>query len=348
MTAAVDAGPISHMLSQAGPIVQSALGILAIVIEVLCGWKLYRARAAILSPSARAFRERERLNARLLHLGRALEATKAEPDIRRQYRVIGMRQQLVWATRAEHRAHATHLRRAAKGAVITLLVLALLFLLTSRLSAAPLPGQNKLVLLDLSKSVSLESFRANVDGIAELIAKLQSGDHFVAVPIRDKFGAAILLDETMPNKPGYMRLQEQTAREAIRAKWMNASKTIKPTYGRTDLLGALTAISYLGNVSVAGAHIYIFSDLQQSTPELDLEHVPYIPVAQTIARLKRTESIPRLDRAEIYSLGVDPVGKSAKYYATLREFWFAFFRESGAEVRVFSIDSHIPDLNLIP
>src|SRR5665213_2042729 len=110
MAALVDAGPISHALSQAGPIVQTALGILGLVIEILCGWKLYRARTALLSPSARAYRERERLNAELAHLGRALEATNAAPDIRRHFRVIGMRQQLAWATGAEQRARATHLK----------------------------------------------------------------------------------------------------------------------------------------------------------------------------------------------------------------------------------------------
>jgi hypothetical protein len=344
MAAMVDAGPVSHMLSQAGPIIQSALGILAIVIEILCGWKLYRARAALLFPTARAFREREQLNARLLQLGRALEATKTAPEIRRHYRVIGMRQQLAWAAGAEQRAHATHLKRALKGAVIALVILVVLFLLATHLSAAPPPGQSKLVLMDLSKSVSAESFQANVDGVAELIARFKTGDHLVVFPITDRFGAPILLNETMPNEPGYMRLQERSAREAISAKWMNVSKTLKPTFGRTDVLGALIAISYLGNVSVADSSIYVFSDLQQSTREADLEHLEYIPVTRTIAQLKRTKTIPRLDRAAIYCLGVDPVGKSAKYYATLREFWFAFFRESGAELKVFSIDHHVPEL----
>src|SRR5207253_2128331 len=92
MAAVADAGPVSHILREAGPMVQAALGVLAIVIEILCGWKLYTARSALLSPTARAFRECERLNARLSILARALEATKAAPDIRRHFRVIGMRQ----------------------------------------------------------------------------------------------------------------------------------------------------------------------------------------------------------------------------------------------------------------
>jgi len=345
MAVLLDAGPVSHMLSQAGPIVQSALGILAIVIEVLCGWKLYRSRAALLSPTAQAFREREHLNARLLHLGRALEATKAEPDIRRHYRVIGARQCLAWAIGAEQRSHATHLKRAVKGAVIALAILALLFVLASRLSASQNPSQNKIVLIDLSKSVPDEGFRANVGGITDLIAGLQSRDHIIVIPITDKFGAAILLDEKMPDVEGYMQLQGHVAREAIAAKWMNVSKTLKTTYSQTDVLGALSALQYLGDASVAGSRIFIFSDTQQCTSELDLEHAPYIAVEQTITQLKRTNAIPRLDHAEIYSLGVDPVGKSARYYATLRQFWFEYFRQAGAELKTFSIDRKIPNLS---
>jgi hypothetical protein len=341
MAAVVDAGPISHLLSQAGPIVQSALGVLALVIEVLSGWKLFRARAALLSPSARAFRERERLNTELSRLGRALEAAKAAPEIRRHFRTIGARQQLAWAAGAEQRAHATHLKRAAKGALIALVILALLFLV-SRLSAAPIPGRDEVVLLDLSKSVSPESLRASVNGVAELIAKLHGGDHLRVIPITDKFGSAILMDETMPDEPGYMGLQREAAREAIAVKWTEVAKTIKPTYDRTDVLGALTAITYLGNFKASGAQILIFSDLQQSTRDLDFEHAESIPVAQAIDRLKRTNAIPCIKGATIYALGVDPVGKSAKYYGTLREFWFTLFRESGAEVKAFSIDRHIP------
>ena len=259
MVAVADAGPVSHLLSQAGPIVQGALGVLALVIEVLSGWKLFRARAALLSPTARAFRERERLNAQLSQLGRALEAVRAGPEIRRHYRVIGARQQLAWAVGAEQRHHAAHLKRAVKGALIALVILALLFLI-GRLSAAPTPpGRDEIVLLDLSRSVTAESFRANVNGVTDLVAKLHGGDRLRVLPITDRFGSAIFLGETMPNEPGYMGLQQQSARETIAAKWREVARSIKPTYNRTDVLDALAAITYLGNFrGIRCAHFYFF------------------------------------------------------------------------------------------
>ena len=48
------AWPASEALAKGGSIVRYALGILAVVGEVICGWKLFRARTALLSPTARS------------------------------------------------------------------------------------------------------------------------------------------------------------------------------------------------------------------------------------------------------------------------------------------------------
>ena len=80
----------------------------------------------------------------------------------------------------------------------------------------------------------------------------------------------------------------------------------------------------------------------------DFEHLDTIPTDQIIGRLKKAKVIPSLKGAIIFALGVDPAGKSAATFTSLRDFWFKFFRESGAEVRVFSIDRRVPDLNHVP
>ena len=123
IAAAADTGPVSHLLAGAGPIVQTSLGLLAIVIEILCAWKMHTARMRLLSPATRGYRERERLNAHLAYLGRALEHIKAAPEINKHYRIIGVRQQLfIWSKGAEQRARATHLKRAV-GRSIALIIL---------------------------------------------------------------------------------------------------------------------------------------------------------------------------------------------------------------------------------
>jgi hypothetical protein len=342
MTAVADSGPVSHMLSQAGPILQYALGILAMVVEVLCGWKFFRARQQLLSPGARAFRERELLNVYLAHLGRSLEATKAAPEVNRRYRTIGARQQIAWSRSAEQRAHATHLSRAVKGALIALAVIAAFLFFASRMFGATIVRRNDVALLDLSKSVTPQSFRANADGIAALIGTLQCGDRLLVIPITDGFTDSILLDESMPIEAGYLGLQQQSARETVAAKWRDISLKIRPTYGKTDVISALTSLSYR-NVTLSNARIYIFSDLEQCTRTLDLQHVETIAVELTLARLRRTNSIPDLRGAEILALGVDPIGKSTQYYATLRSFWLQFFKAAGAELKAFTIDRSIPE-----
>jgi hypothetical protein len=343
MSTLADTGPVSHMLHVAGPLVQHAIGILVIVTEILCGWKLYRARVALLAPTTRAFSERERLNGELLNLGRELEVTRSIPEIHKYHRTVGARQQIAWSKRAEEHARATHLKRAAKGAIIALLLLIALFFLAGRMFGASPVGLNEIALIDVSKSETPEDLRASTEAVTALIARLHAGDRLVVVPITDRFSNNVLLDETMPNASGYFGLNEGAARESIAAKWTTVSKSVKPTYARTDILGALTAISYLGTFALPGARIFIFSDMQQCTPEFDFEHAKDISVSSTIVRLKRANLIPSLRGTFVYALGVDPVGKSAQSYAELRAFWIAYFHEAGAELKLFSIEHRIPE-----
>ena len=43
-----------------------------------------------------------------------------------------------------------------------------------------------------------------------------------------------------------------------------------------------------------------------------------IAVQETLARLKRSQGIPVLRGAQVFLLGVDPSGKSAAYFASLK------------------------------
>ena len=156
---ATAAGPVTESLARGGLIVRYALGILAVVSESVCRWKLYRARTRLLSPGARAVRERDSINVELAHLCAAMEATQAGPEIRQRYRTIGARQFIAWQADEKRRLAATHARRAAKGAFIVLLVIGLLLLLFSRLSAAePVVGRNIVVVPDLTKSLRPKTF----------------------------------------------------------------------------------------------------------------------------------------------------------------------------------------------
>jgi hypothetical protein len=339
-----DAGSVTHSLGKALPILQATLGVFSVVSEIVCGYKLNRVRSHLLSATARAARERDAHTQELSRLYKALEIAKAEPGIRRAYRTIGVRQSIAWMVAEKERVEANHLKRALKGALIALAIVTVLILLATRLSADTLPHRNVVSVLDLSKSVSPINFRANLAATSSLLSKLHPGDRMVIVGVTDSFGMPrILFDETLPRESGYLNFEAKAAQETIAARWQGFAKDLKPTYGRTDVIGTLSIVSYLAGMVSHDTYLFVFGDLQNSTHEIDLEHQTRIPVDRLINRLRETHAVPRLKDCNIFLLGIDPVGKSALYFRDLREFWFSFFREAGANVRRFSIDRTIPE-----
>jgi hypothetical protein len=339
-------GPATSALGAGPRVLCLALGIFSLVAEVIAGYKLWRARTSLFSATARAARERARCEEKMIALNAAKEGAKAEPEIRRHYRTVGARQELAWSVGAAGRHGDGHLKRALVGALIGLLILAALFVLCgARMSAATLPARTLVQVLDLSKSDSPDDFRANVDAISTFMWQLRAGDRVLILGITDSFGRpAVLFDREMPASTGHLGLDEQAARETISAGWKAAARKINPTYERTDVVGALSMIPDLVDVTAGRTVIAVFSDLQQSTADLDLEHMQTIPVDRLMLRLKQERAIPPLAGASVFLLGVDPVGKSAAYFATLKEFWSRFFREAGADVRMFSVGRRAPAL----
>ena len=341
----VDAGPVTHAFHRAAPILQYALGTFAALSEFLCGYKLHRARMLLLSPTARAVRERDRREQELIGLHAVLQQVQTEPQLRRDYRTIGARQHLAWQTGARQRTESTHLQRAVKGAVIALLILAASLLLAPRLLGASTAARTLVVVPDLSKSVPPESFQANLTAISEVMASLYPNDRVLVVGITDGFGnPAILFDQTMPSERGYLGFELQAARERIAAEWREVAQQIEQPYQHTDLFGVFALLPYLCDVVDSRLTLLVFSDLRQSTRELDLEKVSKVPVTRTLDRLKKADQIPSLPGVRVHLLGVDPHGKNAAYLSSLKEFWFGFFAEAGASVETFRIDRRLPPL----
>jgi hypothetical protein len=344
----VDAGAASHALKVTAVILQYALGLLAVVSECMCGYKLYRVRVNLMSASARAVREIDQCDRRLVRIYAAIQSIKAQPKIRRFYRMIGARQYLA-CKRAGDRSipqdpNAHHLRKAFIGSLVALFVLFVLLLLV-RSTFADTGGKSIVAFCDLTKSVPVDEFQSNINAVTQLIQRLSSKDRLLILGITDRFGnPVILLDQTMPLENGYLNLGLQAAREQLSDKWGKMSKELlaRRIYERTDLIGSLFLLQYLAGLPPGNTFIVVFSDLRQSTPELDLESVSQISTTKEIERLKRAKSIPYLKGYKVYLLGVDPNGKSPKYFASLKDFWINYFKEAGAEVRAFAIDRRLP------
>jgi len=197
------------------------------------------------------------------------------------------------------------------------------------------------VLLDLTKSTSLESFGANCQTVSEILRQLQSGNRVLVMGISDDFGRVpVLLDRTVPES-GYMGLQLGAARETIVAEWRKIASALQPTYTRTDVIGALRLLEFI-EVSSTPMKLFILSDLRQASRELDFESPSRIDVSRALASVRRGGDLPPLKDADVFLLGVDPSNKSAVYMSTLKNFWSELFSAAGAHVRVFSVMRQVP------
>jgi hypothetical protein len=340
----MDVGPITHALTVAAPILRWGLGVLAVIAEVLCGYKFYRARQQLCSPSQRGVRARDACDRELVALHGAIKSYEAEPGMRRGLRAIGARQYLSLASRADVLKGRRHLARAATGAAIALLVLAFLVLgVASSFGAEVKPERPVVVLLDLTKSSSPESFSANCRTVGAILKTLQRGDRLIVLGITDDFGRVpVLLDRRLP-KPGYMGLQIGAARETLASQWQKIATTLQPVYTRTDVIGALRFISFM-ELPGTSMKLIVLSDLRQSSGELDLESPSRIAVPQALGVVRRSGHFPVLQGVEVFLLGVDPTNKTAAYMAALKEFWMELFSSAGARVRVFSFLREVPEL----
>jgi len=90
--------------------------------------------------------------------------------------------------------------------------------------------------------------------------------------------------------------------------------------------------------------LVVFSNMRSDTPALDLEHARIISIAFAMQKAEKQRLLPDLHGVEVYALGVDGPGKDMKYWQTLRDFWTAYFKRTGAVLKTYSPLRDPPDL----
>jgi hypothetical protein len=90
--------------------------------------------------------------------------------------------------------------------------------------------------------------------------------------------------------------------------------------------------------------LVIHSDMRQSAPPLDIEHVRAVPVAASLATVDRQRLFADLSGVEVFIYGVHAVGKDIAYWQSLRDFWVAYFERCHATVRAFSMMRDSPNI----
>jgi hypothetical protein len=315
-----------------------SLGVLSIASEILAGYKWFSVRHRLYSSTARAKAKRDALRTEIVGVQSRMKAAEAEPGIRRDYRIVGARQYLGEAARGES-SHA-HLRRAAIGVAIAILVVAgvLLFAAVAGAQAPPGNARVRVGLLDLTKSSSSEDFQANVAAIEQIISSLPDDGRIVVVGISDAFGKPRpLLDRTIRGK-GSFGLELQAAREVAAAEWRKVAGALNLTYENTNLLGTIELLPYL--VEGGNYDLVIFSDARENVL-VNIDHVDQINVPLVLKGLQRKRAIPSMPQVRVFMLGVTPERKTAEYFRSLNEFWDAYFKTAGARLEAFRVDRRL-------
>ena len=83
--------------------------------------------------------------------------------------------------------------------------------------------------------------------------------------------------------------------------------------------------------------LVIFSDMRQDTLTLNLEHPRMVSTSLAMSKAEREHLLPDLHGVAVYALGVDGAGKDIAYWQTLRDFWTAYFKKTGANLKTYTV-----------
>jgi hypothetical protein len=258
--------------------------------------------------------------------------------------------EFVWRFRRDyHRAMLNGTARNALGKLSILLLCAALF--GAQMAAA----ENRMhivVAVDLSRSVAIADhnqaaeFQKNLGAIGNLLAHLPAGSKSTVIGITDNSFSQpdILLSAEISGDEGYFKERLASARRQVAGAWAQRAAPLTPEFPRTDILGGLLVAGELFKQTPHARKILvIFSDMRQQTPSLALESRGAIPADRLLSKVEQERLLAVLHGVEVYILGVDSAGKSVAYWSELRDFWTAYFRRAGADVKTYSVLRDVPD-----
>jgi hypothetical protein len=234
---------------------------------------------------------------------------------------------------------------------ISIFVFCVVLVIAPRVDAAD--RLNLVIALDLTQSVAIkgtdqkQEFQKNVDAVSRLLANVPAGSRITVLGITDRSFSqpAILLAAELSDDPGYFGERLQSARTRLVTAFRKQASSLGPTAPRTDILGALMTASQLFQASPGCKHVLVvFSDMRSDTPALDLEHARIVSTAFAMKKTQKERLLPDLHGVEVYALGVDRAGKDMRYWQTLRDFWTAYFKRTGADLKSYSVLRDPPKL----
>jgi hypothetical protein len=243
-----------------------------------------------------------------------------------------------------YRAMLTHSIRNAMTKLLTIVIVAHVLLFPHRRAFAQ-EHTNLVVAVDLTQSVAVAGpdgkteFQKNNDAVTKLLAQIPANSQLTVIGITDRSFAQpdILLSAKISGDIGYFGERLVVARAELVRVWKARSARLKPEFRHTDIVGALFVASQIFNEKKDAEKklLIIFSDMRQSTEDLDFDSRPMPPSFLTNGNRAH---IVRVDirGVRVYALGVDGAGKQISYWQGLRQFWKEYFQATGADFCEFS------------
>lgn len=234
--------------------------------------------------------------------------------------------------------YASMLTRTARKAIakLSLLMLCALDVLAGQSFAAE--RMNLVVAIDLSKSVAIQGpdgnteFKKNLDAVTGLLSQIPAGSHVTVIGITGNSFAQpdILLSADVGEDAGYFGERLSNARRQLIHVWRERSAKLQEDSARTDILGAMVLAGQMFEQLSKGRRnvLVIFSDVRQSTRELDIERTGSLNVSATLAKAAAAGLLADLRGVEIQVRGADNAWQSMKYWEQMREFRVEYFKRA--------------------
>jgi hypothetical protein len=324
--------PENHFYENAARYLLIAMLMAALATEIGGGLALYEAWKMSSNPSEdwQALRDRlSAIHARLLGLAFEAKRLQLEGD--------------VFVARFWRNFYDAMLKHTLRSAMTKLLIFAAAVVFCGQLRASDQQALNMVIAIDLTKSVATRGpdnktdFEKNVEAVGKLLSQVPANSRVTVIGItKSSFTQPyILLSALLPADPGYFGERLTSARKHLVTAWKARSEKLAPEFAHTDIIGALLLASDLFSQQPAVARkvLVLFSDMRQSTRELNLESPAVVP---EFSRTKAKVTVANMRDVQVFALGVDGFGKSTSYWESLRAFWDEYFRCSGADLQDYS------------
>jgi hypothetical protein len=308
-----------------------ALMLLAFAMEIGAGLALHQARKT----QSEDAEDWGKLRARLAEIQKRLLAIT--------YEVLKLESEgprfkaAFWADFYE--AMLTHTVRSAIGKFLLSGIILLAFFPHQSFAAT---GPTIVIAVDLSKSEGVKDatgnteFKKNIEAVTRVLANAAQGSQIRIVAITDHSFTQpyILLSAKIPEERGYFGERLRGARAELVRVWKSRTAHLMPSFPGTDLIGALFLASdiFQRDASASDKLLLIFSDMENSTPELDLEHAS----GTDALLLFGNALIPNLKGVDVQISGVDAAHKSIAYWQNVKNFWTKYLSRAGAKVRSYT------------